>query len=180
MVLLMKIKESVKKTSCLIYVVIFVIISSFIFILPRADRSYFGDFSHDFLKETFFTLAYFKVCKARGVGCAPTFINGPFALKEVTLYGLTISAESYRTKHYLKFLKVKDPNWREKSRALNKWNKNTLDKYYKPATLVKTGLKTTNTILNYVLFLISISIIWYTRNLSLLFVKLIKVSWKNV
>ena len=103
-----------------------------------------------------------------------------YALREVNIYGLTISAESYRTKHYLKFFKVKDPNWREKSRALNKWNESTLDKYYKPSTLVKRGLNTTNTILNYFLFLISIPLIWYTRNLSILFVNLIKGSWKKV
>mgnify|MGYP000856130793 CR=1 FL=1 len=176
----MKVKESVKKTSRFIYVIIFVTVSAFTFILPRTDRSLFGDFSYDFLKETVFTVAYFKVCKARGVGCAPTFIDGVYALREVNIYGLTISAESYRTKHYLKFLKVKDPNWREKSRALNKWNESTLDKYYKPSTLVKRGLNTTNTILNYFLFLISIPLIWYTRNLSILFVNLIKGSWKKV
>ena len=176
----MKIKENVKKISRLIYVVIFVTISAFTFILPRADRSFFGDFSYDFLKETFFTLAYFKVCEPRGIVCKPTFINGPFALREITVYGLTISAESYRTKHYLKFLKVKDPKWREKSRALNKWNESTIDKYYKPATLEKTGLKTTNIILNYLLFLITIPFIWYTRDISLLFVNLIKGSWKKI
>ena len=147
---------------------------------PFNRHSLFGDFSYDFLKETVFTVAYFKVCKARGIYCSPTFIDGAHALREVTVYGLTISAESYRTKHYLKFLKVKDPNWREKSRALNKWNESTLDKYYKPSTLVKRGLNTTNTILNYFLFLISIPLIWYTRNLSLLFVNLIKGSWKKV
>jgi len=174
------IKENVKKTSRLIYVVIFLTVSAFTFILPRPDSSLFGDFSYDFLKETVFTLAYFKVCKSRGLYCEPTFIDGVHALREVNVYGLTISAESYRTRHYLKFLKVKDPNWREKSKALNKWNKSTLDKYYKPSTLVKRGLNTTHNVLQYLLFLISIPLIWYTRNLSLLFVNLIKGSWKKI
>ena len=141
-------KENTKKISRLIYVTIFITISAFTFILPRADRSFFGDFSHDFLKDTVFTVAYFKVCKQKGFSCLPTFINGVGALREV--------------------------------KALNKWNKTTTNKYYKPSTLVKTGLKTTNTVLNFVLFLLSIPLVWYTRDLSLIITKLIKNGWTKL
>ena len=173
-----KVKESVKKISRLIYFIIFMIISAFTFILPQTDRSFFGEFSKDFLKDTLFTVAYFKVCKPRGVGCLPTFIDGAGALREVTIYDLTISAEDYRRKYFKSF--KDNSNWREKQQALNKWNKTTLNRYYKPATLVKRGLKTTNAILNYLLFLISIPFFWYTRDLSLLFVKLLRGSWKKI
>ena len=175
-------KENTKKISRLIYVTIFITISAFTFILPRADRSFFGDFSHDFLKDTVFTVAYFKVCKQKGFSCLPTFINGVGALREVTVYGVTISAETYRSRKYLKFLSGdwRTSNWREEAKALNKWNKTTTNEYYKPSTLVKTGLKTTNTVLNFVLFLLSIPLVWYTRDLSLIITKLIKNGWTKL
>ena len=69
---------------------------------------------------------------------------------------------------------------KKKKSELNKWNKTTTNKYYKPSTLVKTGLKTTNTVLNFVLFLLSIPLVWYTRDLSLIITKLIKNGWTKL
>ena len=115
-------KENTKKIARLSYVIIFVLISVFTFILPRHDRSFFGNFSNDFLGDTIFTVAYFKVCKdPYGLSCNPIFQEAVGAIREVNVNGVTVSAEDYRRRNYLKFL-TNTTGWRKKLKALNDWN----------------------------------------------------------
>ena len=178
-------KNNQRKTYRLIFVCIFVLISLFSFVFPKHDRSWFGDFSHDFLGDVFFTVSYFKVCKdSYRTRCAPVFIGAPFAPKKLNLNGIIVPAEDFRRK---KYFRGQYDGWENESyEALNKWNKNNPKNiYYEPKQLIeKKKLKITNLILNYFLFIMSVALIWFKRDFSITIVNsiasLVSKGWKKL
>jgi len=180
----MSVKNNQKKIYRLTYVFAFVLISFFAFVFPKHDRSWFGSFSNDFLGDTVFTVTYFKVCRDRGLSCAPVFIDAVGAPREVNIGGTIVSAELWRSRKYFKFID-KNMEWKIPGKAFNDWNKKNPNKIYRPEQLIKKKkLKTYNTILNYFLFLISISLIWFSRNFSITIVNslasIVSKGWKKL
>ena len=182
----MSTKNNQRKAYRLIFVCIFVLISFFSFVFPKHDRSWFGEFSNDFLGDTIFTVSYFKVCKDYyRIRCAPVFQGAPFSPKVLNLNGIVVSADMWRYRKYFKFI-GKDMEWRLPSKAFRDWNKkNPKNIYYKPSQLIeKKKLKTTNLILNYFLFIISVALIWFKRDFSITIVNsiasLVSKGWKKL
>jgi hypothetical protein len=177
-------KENQRKIYRLIFVCVFVLISFFSFVFPRHDRSWFGDFSHDFIGDVILTVSYFDVCKGSRFNCGPVFIGAPLAPKELNLNGTIVSAKDFRRKKYFKG--GYDPSKNKSYEALNKWNeknpKNIL--YYPKQTIDKKKLNKTNLILNYLLFVISLGLIWSYRNFSITIVNslasIVSKGWKKL
>ena len=177
-------KNNQRKTYRLIFVCIFVLMSLFSFVFPKHDESWFGDFSNEFLGDTIFTVSYFDVCKGSRYNCDVVFIGAPLAPKVLNLNGTIVPAEDFRRKKYLKGRY--DP-WKNKSyEALNKWNEgNPKNIIYNPRQLIeKKKLKITNLILNYFLFIISVTLIWFKRDFSITIVNsiasLVSKGWKRL
>ena len=163
----MSTKENQRKIYRLFFVSIFVLISFFSFVFPRHDRSWFGEFSNEFLGDVIFTISYFDVCENTRFNCRPVLIGAPLAPKVLNLNGVSVPAEDFRRKKY--FSGGYDPRINKSYEALNKWNKQNPKKIlYKPQQLIeKKKLKTTNLILNYFLFIVSVSLIWFKRDFGI-------------
>lgn len=180
----MSTKENQKKIYRLIFVCVFVIISFFSFVIPRHDRSWFGSFSYDFIGDVFLTVSYFDVCEGSRYKCAPVFIGAPLAPKKLNLNGTIVKAEDFRRKKY--FRGSYDPNINKSYEALNKWNeknpKNIL--YFPKQTIDKNRVKNANLVLNYLLFVISLGLIWSYRNFSITIVNslasIVNKGWKKL
>jgi len=180
----MSTKDNQRKIYRLIFVFVFILISFFSFVFPRHDRSWFGDFSHDFIGDVILTVSYFDVCKGSRSNCNPVYRGAPFAPKELNINGTIVSAKDFRSK---KYFKDSYSIWVNKSyEALNKWNeKNPKNLLYFPKQLIdKEKLNKTNLILNYLLFIISLGLIWSYRNFSITIVNslasIVSKGWKKL
>ena len=179
---IMNTKENKRKIYRLTFVCVFVLISFFSFVFPRHDRSWFGDFSHDFIGDVILTVSYFDVCKGSRFNCAPVFIGAPLAPKQLNLNGIVVSAKDFRRKKYFKG--GYDPSKNKIYKALNEWNEKNTKKYYPKQTIDKKKLNKTNLILNYLLFFISLGLIWSYRNFSITIVNslasIVSKGWKKL
>jgi len=180
----MSTKENQRKIYRLTFVCVFVLISFFSFVFPRHDRSWFGDFSHEFIGDVFLTVSYFDVCENNRYNCRPVFIGAPIAPKKLNLNGTIVPAEDFRRKKY--FRGRYDPSKNKSYEALNKWNeKNPKNIFYYPKqTIDKKKLNKANLVLNYLLFIISLGLIWSYRNFSITIVNslasIVSKGWKKL
>jgi hypothetical protein len=180
----MSTKDNQRKIYRLIFVCVFVLISFFSFVFPRHDRSWFGDFSHDFIGDVILTVSYFDVCKGSRSNCDAVFIGAPYAPKKLNINGTIVSAKDFRRKKYFKG--GYDPSKNKSYEALNKWNeKNPKNLLYYPKQLIdKKKLNKANIMLNYLLFIISLGLIWSYRNFSITIVNslasIVSKGWKKL
>jgi len=163
------VKENIKKTARLFYVTIMLIFSVFIFIFPETDDSYLGDKVEDLLKEKIKTYG-FQSCPVEIKKTTITFLpnlyiprcNKYVLADEIKINGVTLNAN--------RMMKTYDSDTRKKLKIFRDWNKENRTKFiYKIEANFgyKEMAKKYTLLIMWALFLITIPLIWISRNVSI-------------
>ena len=162
-------KDNIKKTARLSYVVIMLIFSLFIFILPETDDSYFGDEVEVLLKEKLKNYG-FQSCPIEIEKTKMKFLpylyiprcNKYILADEIKINGVTLNAN--------RMMKTYDSDTIKKLKIFRDWNKKNRTKFiYKIEANFgyKEMAKKYTLLIMWALFLITIPIIWISRNVSI-------------
>ena len=180
-------KDNIKKISRLSYITIMIIFSLFIFIIPDTDDSIAGNISEQILRENM---------KSYGLQACPIEIKktnmefmpylyvekcSPMYTKEIEINGLKLNADKMRkTKGY-------DPRINQMFITLNEWNEENKYKFkYKMVTYrgYYEKAKRYTLFIMWTSFLISLPLIWLSRNFSISIVNatmsIFKKGWKKL
>jgi hypothetical protein len=178
-------KENLKKSSRLVYLISLTIISLFLFILPDRDDSLIGDPIDDFYRDQVrsYAFQYCKIEKKPGIAglFKYMYVDKCSRLsKTIEINNIILDADAmYKTGKY---------SWRvnEMYKAFNEYNEENknIQKYkiYEFDTYKKA--KNYTNITMWILFIISLPLIWFSRNFSIVIVNLvmsiIKKGWKKI
>ena len=178
--------NNIKKTSRLIYVIIMLIVSLFVFILPQTHRSYLGDAVEELLKEKIKTYG-FQSCPVEIKKTDSEFMpylyiprcNKYILSDEIKINGITLNAN--------RMMKTYDNVTRKKLKILRDWNKENRTKFiYKIEANYgyKEMAKKYTLLIMWGLFSISLPLIWFSRNFALFIVNItmsiFKKGWKKI
>lgn len=180
-------KDNIKKVSRLSYITITIIFSLFIFIIPDTDDSIAGNITEQILSEKMKSYG-FQACPIKKKKTDMKFMPylyvencSPMYTKEIEISGLKLNADKMRkTKGY-------DPRINQMFITLNEWNEENKNKFkYRMVTYrgyYEKAQKYTLFIM-WASFLISLPLIWLSRNFSISIVNTImsifKKGWKKL
>lgn len=180
-------KNNLKKISRLSYITIMIIFSLLIFIIPNPNDSIIGSYTEDLLIEKMKSHG-FQACpikkKKTNIGVLPyLYVENcsPMYTKEIEINGLTLNADKMRkTKGY-------DPRINQMFTTLNEWNKKNKNKF-KYRMVIYRGYfekgQKYNSYIMWLLFLISLPLIWLSRDYSIVIMnasmKIFKKGWKKL
>jgi len=179
-------KENIKKTCRLIYIITLVVVSLFSFVIPITYKSWVGDlFVHDLYKNAY-TEYYFLKCKYEwqhelksklDTSYRPTYLLEKCGkrIKNIEIDGTLINAKKYQKSgsyqyHTTNHKIIERFNNQNKNVAVIKNLDVTDDEASYKATLISMWLA----------FIISLPLIWISRNTSISIVSLIIKVWKKI
>ena len=170
-------KENIKKTCRLIYIITLVVVSLFSFVIPNTYKSWVGDlFVHDLYKNAY-TEYYFQKCEYNEIynSYYENCYSNPTRVKNISIGGTTINAKKYQKRgtdqyHSTNHKIIKKFNEQNKNVAVIKNLDVTDDEASYKATLISMWLA----------FIISLPLIWISRNTSISIVSLIIKVWKKI
>ena len=180
-------KDNIKKISRLSYITIMIIFSLFIFIIPDTDDSIAGNISEQILREKMKSYG-FQACpieiKKTNMEFMPYLYSekcSPMYTKEIEINGLKLNADKMRkTNGY-------DPRINQMFITLNELNEENKYKFkYKMVTYrgYYEKAKRYTLFIMWASFLISLPLIWLSRNFSISIVNTImsifKKGWKKL
>ena len=180
-------KDNVKKTSRLSYIIIMIIFSLFIFIIPNTDDSIIGGYTETLLREKMKSYG-FQACpiekKKTNIGVLPyLYVEkcSPMYTKEIKISGLKLNADKMRkTKGY-------DPRINQMFTTFNEFNEENKFKFkYRMVTYrgYYEKAKKYTLFIMWASFLISLPLIWLSRNFSISIVngtmKMFNKGWKKL
>ena len=180
-------KDNIKKISRLSYVIIMIIFSLFIFIIPNTDDSIIGGYTETLLREKMKSYG-FQACpikkKITDMKIMPyLYVENcsPMYTKEIEISGLKLNADKMRkTKGY-------DPKINQMFITFNEFNEENKFKFkYRMVTYRGYYEKAQkyNLFLMWASFLISLPLIWLSRNFSISIVngtmKMFNKGWKKL
>ena len=180
-------KENIKKTCMLIYILTFIVISSFSFVIPNTNKSWIGNPLYRYLWKNIYADHLFLKCKY--YDSATLYDGRPIPIercppwnmvKNIKIYGIIINADKY-----MKPLDRSATEYERKNQGhiliekFNKQNKNVAKIYHHIVYDSKGALKTT-LISMWLAFVFSLPLIWISRNISISIASLITKGWKKI
>jgi|TARA_Y100000294_G_scaffold96945_1_gene90109 hypothetical protein len=180
-------KENTKKTCMLIYILTFIVISSFSFVIPNTNKSWIGNPLYRYLWKNVYVEHRFLKCKYYD---SPTLYDGkPIPIetclhktKNIEIDGTIINADKY-----VKSLDHSATEYERHQKSqefliidkFNRQNRNVARIRHHTFYNTKGALKTT-LISMWLAFVFSLPLIWISRNISISIVSLMTKVWKKI
>jgi len=180
-------KENIKKTYMLIYILTFIVVSSFSFVIPNTNKSWIGNPLYRYLWKNVYVDHRFLKCNYYD---STTLYDGkPLPIercahktKNIEIDGTIINADKY-----VKYLDHSATEYERHQKnqgyiIIEKFNKENkfVAKIYHHTFYNSKGARKTTLISMWLAFVFSLPLIWISRNISISIASLITKGWKKI
>jgi len=182
-------KENIKKTCMLIYILTFIVISSFSFVIPNTNKSWIGDPLNRYLWKNIYADHLFLQCEYYD---STTLYDGnPIPIERcppwnmvtsIEIDGTIINADTYMKPLDRSATEYEIQQKNRGRRLIKEFNIKNINvaKIYHHIVYDSKGARKTTLISMWLAFVFSLPLIWISRNISISIASLITKGWKKI